>query len=122
MKSFDLDNRLLDFSVLIIDIVRSVPSSKEGNYLSNQMVRSGLSPFLNYGEAISGESRKDFIHKIKIVLKELRETYNCLRLIKRTGLLNSNTALDKALTENNELISIFVQSVKTARKNMNENI
>jgi four helix bundle protein len=73
MNKFELEDRLVDFAVLIIDIVDNLPNTKAGNHLAGQLVRSGTSPALNYGEAQSGESRKDFIHKIKIVLKELRE-------------------------------------------------
>lgn len=120
MKNFDLEERLLEFSSTIVEIVRVIPSSKEGTYLSNQLIRSGISPLLNYGEAISGESRKDFVHKIKVVLKELRETYNCLRLIHKINIVQEKEMLEKAISENNELISIFVQSVKTAKRNMEE--
>ena len=73
MNKFDLEERLIDFSVLIIEIINEMPNSKAGNHLSGQLVRSGTSVSLNYGEAQSGESRKDFIHKMKVVLKELRE-------------------------------------------------
>ncbi|HJN06971.1 MAG TPA: four helix bundle protein, partial [Bacteroidales bacterium] len=68
-----LEERLVEFSVLIIEIVNEMPNSKAGNHLSGQLVRSGTSVALNYGEAQSGESRKDFIHKMKVVLKELRK-------------------------------------------------
>jgi four helix bundle protein len=72
MNRFDLEERLINFAVLIVDISESMPKSYAGNHLSGQLLRSGTSPALNYGEAQGGESRKDFIHKIKIVLKELR--------------------------------------------------
>lgn len=72
MNKFDLEERLIGFSVLIIEIVNEMSNSKSGNHLSGQLVRSGTSVALNYGEAQSGESRKDFIHKMKVVLKELR--------------------------------------------------
>ena len=111
MKKSEFEERLIDFSVLIIEIVNELPNTKAGNHLAGQLVRSGTSPALNYGEAQSGESRKDFIHKIKIVLKELRETYICLKIISRANLFKSNTKLEKAITENDELISIFVKSV-----------
>ena len=117
MKRFDLEERLISFSTLIIEIVNKIPTDKVGGHLSGQLVRSGTSVSLNYGEAQSGESRKDFIHKIKIVLKELRETFICLELIKRSHLLKDEIGLDKALNENNELISIFVKSVETAQRN-----
>jgi len=120
MKNFNLNERLINFSELIIEVSRSLPPSKEGSYLSGQLVRSGLSPALNYSEAISGESRKDFVHKIKIVLKELRETYSCLRIIQRTCSRGAEDLIEKAIIENNELIAIFVTSVKTAMMNMRE--
>ncbi len=117
MKTFELEDRIINFSVKVIQISRKLPTTPEGKYLSDQLLRSGVSPSLNYGEAISGESRKDFVHKIKIVLKELRETYNNLRIIKQANIINSNT-LDNIIAENNELIAIFVQSIKTAKRNM----
>ena len=118
MDKHNLEERLINFAVLIIEIINEMPASKAGNHLSGQLVRSGTSPALNYGEAQSGESRKDFIHKIKIVLKELRESYNCLRIIYKSRLYKSEDKVNKAIKENNELISIFVKSVETAQKNM----
>lgn len=117
MKKFDLEDRLVEFSVLIIDIVNEMPNSKAGNHLSGQIVRSGTSVALNYGEAQSGESRRDFIHKMKIVLKELRETFVCLKIIHRTNLFKSEEKIITAKKECNELISIFVKSVATAQNN-----
>lgn len=118
MNKFDLEERLINFAVLIIEIVNELPNTKAGNHLTDQLVRSGTSPALNYGEAQSGESRKDFIHKIKIVLKELRETLVCLKIIQRAKLYKLESNLEKALKENDELISIFVKSVETAQRNM----
>lgn len=121
MDKFELEERLIDFAVLIIEIVNELPNTKAGNHLAGQLVRSGTSPALNYGEAQSGESRKDFIHKIKVVLKELRETFVCLKIIHKTKLYPKNSGekkLQSAMNENNELIAIFVKSVETARKNM----
>jgi len=118
MNKFDLEERLVDFSVLIIEIVNEMPNSKAGNHLSGQLVRSGTSVSLNYGEAQSGESRRDFIHKMKIVLKELRETFICLKIIHRTNLFKTESNIIRAKNENNELISIFVKSVETVQKNM----
>ncbi len=118
MNKFDLEERLIDFSVLIIDIVKEMPKNKAGNHLSGQIVRSGTSVSLNYGEAQSGESRKDFIHKMKVVLKELRETFVCLKIIQKTNLYKIEAKIKKAQKENNELISIFVRSIETAQKNL----
>ena len=120
MNKFDLEERLVDFSVLIIEIVNEMPNSKAGNHLSGQIVRSGTSVSLNYGEAQSGESRKDFIHKMKVVSKELRETYVCLKIIHRAKLYKTESKIEKAKVENNELISIFVKSLETAEKNMKQ--
>ena len=111
----DLEERLIDFAVLIIEISESLPNTRAGNHLAGQIVRSGTSPALNYGEAQDAESNQDFIHKIKIVLKELRETFVALKIIKKAKLYNNEAKLKLALTENNELIAIFVVTVKTAR-------
>ena len=120
MNKFELEERLITFAVLIIEIVNELPNTKAGNHpaWAGQLVRSGTSPALNYGEAQSGESRKDFIHKIKVVLKELRETFVCLKIIYRAKLYKSESRMQTALKENDELISIFVKSVETAQKNM----
>jgi four helix bundle protein len=118
MDKFQLEDRLTDFAVLVIEIVDSLPNSKAGNHLAGQLVRSGTSPALNYGEAQSGESRRDFIHKIKIVLKELRETFVCLKIINKARLIKFEKKIQSALKENDELISIFVKSVTTAQRNI----
>ena len=118
MNKFDLEERLINFAVLIIEIASELPNTKVGNHLSGQLVRCGTSPALNYGEAQSGESIKDFIHKIKVVLKELRETFVCLKIIYRSKLYKSEKKMQKALKENDELISIFVKSVETAQSNL----
>ena len=119
MTKKDLEERLINFSVLIIEIINEMSNTKAANHLAGQLVRSGTSPSLNYGEAQSAESRKDFVHKIKVVLKELRESFVCLKIIERAKLYKTKEKIDKALIENNELISIFVKSVETAQKNIN---
>ena len=120
MKPNDLNERLIDFAVMIIVITDSLPNTRAGNHLAGQMVRSGTSPALNYGEAQSGESRKDFIHKMQIVLKELRETMNALKIIGKAKMYKDVQLIDTTVKENNELISIFVKSITTARKNDEE--
>lgn len=116
-KSYDLDERLIQFSLEIISLVEKLPRTYIGQYLGNQLLRSGTSPAFQYSEAKSAESRKDFIHKLKIGLKELRETSTCLKIIKRKPLI-SDSSIDKVLKECEELISIFVKSTQTALKNM----
>ena len=115
-KKYDLDERLINFASDCIDVSENLPKTLAGNHIASQLVRSSTSPALHYGEAQSAESRNDFIHKMKVCLKELRETYNCLRLIKKKNWYNE-AKLEVLITENNELISIFVSSLKTAQKN-----
>lgn len=117
MKKQDLNERLIDFAVMVIKVTDNLLTTRAANHLAGQLVRSGTSPALNYGEAQSGESRKDFIHKLQIVLKELRETMNALKIIKKAGLYKDSGFLDTTLKENNELIAIFVTSVETAKRN-----
>lgn len=117
MNKYDLEERLIEFATLIIRITDSMPKTRAGNHLAGQLIRSATSPALNYGEAQGGESRKDFIHKMKVVLKELRESYNCLRIIHKTNLYESEEQIQEALSENNQLIAIFVKSVETAERN-----
>jgi four helix bundle protein len=116
-KKFDLEDRLIEFSVLIIKTTESLNNTKAGNHIAGQLVRSGTSPALQYGEAQSAESRNDFIHKLKVLLKELRESLVALKIIKRVPLTNKFDLLDKSLVECNELIAIFVKSIETAKKN-----
>jgi four helix bundle protein len=109
-----LEERLIKFAVLAVNVVNQLPDDRLGLHLGGQLMRSGTSPALNYGEALGAETRKDFIHKLGIVLKELRETHNCLKILSRTQHIADN---DPALVECNELISIFVTSIRTAKKN-----
>ena len=116
-RNFDLENRLIDFAIRISEVVESLPKTKLANQVGNQMIKSGTSPALNYGEAQSAESLNDFIHKMKVILKELRETYICLKIVIRKPLITPISKLDDILQETNELISIFVKSIETATKN-----
>lgn len=116
-RKFDLEERLIDFTVLIIEIVESLDNTRAGNHIGGQLVRSGTSPALHYGEAQSAESRNDFVHKLKILLKELRESLVALKIIKRVSLTKKMDLVENGITECNELISIFVKSIDTAKKN-----
>ena len=111
-----LEERLVDFAFRIITIVEALPDSKAGKHIAGQLIRSGTSPAPNYGEAQSAESRADFVHKMKVCLKELRETLIWLKIIERKPLC-SKTRLTPILTECDELISIFVKSIQTAERN-----
>jgi len=114
---FDLEDRLIDFAVRIIKMAPSLPKNTIGRHIAGQLLRSGTSPAPNYGEAQSAESRADFIHKMKVSLKELRETRIWLLMIVRADLINPVSKLEALIDENNQLISIFVKSVNTAQQN-----
>jgi four helix bundle protein len=111
-----IEDRLIDFAVTIVELVEALPNSKAGNHIGNQLIRSGTSPAPNYAEAQSAESRRDFIHKLKIALKDLRETMIWLRIILRKGMIPQNEA-GKVIKECGELIAIFASSAKTADAN-----
>ncbi len=117
MNRIELEERLINSSVAVIDISNKLNSSESATVLKNQIIRSGTSSALNFGEAAGAESDKDFIHKYQIVLKELRETYIAFRIIKKAKLANDEHELEKILDENNQLISIFVKSIKTFKNN-----
>lgn len=119
MNKYDLEERLIWFSVRVIELSESLQQTFAGNHLRKQIVRSATSAALNYGEAQSGESTRDFIHKMGICLKELRETFINQKIIKHGKLSNNEKLLDTCFAENNELISIFVKSIETAKKNNN---
>jgi four helix bundle protein len=114
-KVFDLEDRLLDYAAAIIRLVEELPKTRAGNHVAAQLLRSGTSPLPNHGEAESAESPADFIHKLKICLKELRETKRWLRLVVRIPAL-APSAVDPLLRETVELIRIFVVSIRTAER------
>jgi len=120
-RKYDLEERLIDFAVRIINIVEALPNTQSGNHVAGQLVRCGTSAAPNYGEAQGAESRRDFIHKMKIALKELRETQVWLKIIQHKKWVKIQEELKALITECNELISIFVASIKTAQKNKNLN-
>ena len=118
METNKLEDRLINFSVLVIAIYDNLKTSYAANYYGSQLIRSAGAPALNYGEARSAESHKDFVHKMGVCLKELRESFNCLKIKNRANLyLGNQEDLDNALDENNQLISIFVASIKTSKSN-----
>lgn len=118
-KEFDLQDRLINFAVRIIKLSESLPCSSAGQHVCGQLLRSGTSPAPNYGEAQSAESRPDFIHKVKIALKELRETHVWLKIIVKTEMIKPTEKLLPLLQETDELISILFTCVTTAKRNNN---
>lgn len=120
MKKYNLEERLIDFAVLILKVAEALPRNYVGKHLGSQITQSGTSPALNYGEAQGAESPTDFLHKIKICLKELRETQINLKIIKRKPILQGEL-MTAALNENGQLVAIFTKSVQTAKENIDKN-
>lgn len=117
-KSYALEERLISFAVRIVRLASDLPKNFAGQYFGKQVLRSGSSPALNYGEARSAESKKDFRHKCSIVLKELRETHINLRIIHQAGIYKSEQLVD-IIDENNQLISIFVSTIRSLDETLN---
>ncbi|HEY3040502.1 MAG TPA: four helix bundle protein [Pyrinomonadaceae bacterium] len=113
-KAVELEERLIDFAVRIIKLSANLPRTPAGKHIAGQILRSGTSPAPNYGEARGAESHADFVHKLRIVLKELNETSIWLRMIARSQLLREEVIADIG-GENRELCRIFTASLKTAR-------
>ena len=114
-RKFDLKERFIVYAVRIIKVSESLPLTKTGKHICSQLLRSGTSPAPNYGEAISAESSADFIHKLKIALKELRETEVWLKIYIEAELIKPFRKLQPLLKETDELISILFKSVETAK-------
>ena len=119
---YDLEDRLIDFAVRVIKLVELLPSTRVGTHVAGQLMRCGTSPAPNYGEAQSAESRSDFIHKMKVSLKELRETRVWLLMIRRAALITNESLVGDLIDECNQLISIFVVSIKTAQRKAGKTI
>jgi four helix bundle protein len=113
-RKYDLEERLLNFTADVVRLADSLPTTKAGNHIAGQLLRCGTSPLANHGEVEAAESRKDFLHKLRICLKELRETW--LRLIARLDLAQGYQ-FRATLAEVEELIRIFAASVRTTEKN-----
>jgi four helix bundle protein len=116
-RTVELQDRLIDYAVRVIHAVGVLPDTVAGRHIAGQLLRSGTSPAPNYGEAVSSESRNDFVHKIQIALKELRESDVWLKIIYRAKMIDSPERLDPLIKETDELISILVASSRTARCN-----
>ncbi len=116
-KKFDLEDRLVAFAIKISTLVESLPTTISARNIAGQLIRSGTAPALNYGEAKGAESSNDFIHKMKIALKELRESYIALKILNQINIQEQDNIIGSCLVECNELISIFVKSIQTAERN-----
>jgi len=116
-RVYDLEERLLSIAVVVIDVSEKLPNTRAGNHIAGQLLRSGTSPYGNHGEAQEPESADDFIHKLKVCLKELRETRRWVRLIDRKKWQKGDPQLALLLSEVEELVRIFKASIQTAERN-----
>jgi len=115
-RTYDLEERLLEYAAQVIRLVERVPRTQTGSHVAGQLLRSATSPLSNHGEAQAAESVEDFIHKLSIGLKELKESRRWLRLIIRVPLLKPESQVEPVLAETEELIRIFSASIRTAQK------
>lgn len=116
-RVYDLEDRFIAFSARVVDVVESLPKTRAANYIAGQLIRCGLAPALLYAEAQAAESPDDFIHKMKVVLKEIKETRVCLKLIIKKAMIKPPKRLSLLQTECEELIKITATSIETARRN-----
>jgi four helix bundle protein len=115
--AYDLEERLLDYGAEIIHLTRQLNGDFAERHIGNQLLRSGTAPLSHHGEAQAAESTADFIHKMRLALKELRESDRWLKLIRKAKLLPQSKNLPEFLNETDQLIRIFVTSIRTAEKN-----
>jgi four helix bundle protein len=121
-REYDLEKRFVTYACKMINIVERLPSTKAGRYIAGQLIRSGNSPAFNYGEAQSAESRKDFVHKLKVVLKELKECRIALTIIQEKSMIDDASIVKEQSKETEELIAIIAKSIDTAEGNMDKGL
>ena len=115
-QKYDLEDRLVDYASSVVELTEALPNTRAGNHFAGQLLRSGTSPAPNYGEAQAAESRRDFVHKLGICLKELRESRIWLRIVQRRTMLKASV-VEPVLRETEELIRIFKTSIATTKRN-----
>ena len=120
-RKFDLEDRLVNYTCRMIDVVEALPNSRAGNYIAGQLIKSCHSPTFNYGEAQAAESRNDFIHKMGVVLKELKECRTALKIIRNKETIKPKDKLDQVFKETEELIAIVAKGIATAKSNKKSN-
>ena len=117
MNKYELENRLIDFSVRVVECIEVLEKRNVNLHLKDQVIRSCTACSLNYGEAQSAESKRDFIHKLGIVMKELRETQINLKMLSRLNPTDQDVPIPGLIKENDELLVIMYRTIQTARKN-----
>ena len=113
----ELEGRLVTFAVRVMKVADALPRTPAGKHVGGQLLRAGTAPAANYAEARSAESRPDFIHKLKLVLKELNETLVWLRIIALGELLTA-TRLDGVIDENQQLCKMISRSITTSKSRL----
>jgi four helix bundle protein len=116
-KKYDLEDRLVNYTCIMIDVVDALPNTRAGNYIAGQLIKSCHAPTFNYGEAQGAESPKDFVHKMGVVLKELKECRTALKITRKKKMIASDTIVEIAFKETEELIAISTKSIITTKKN-----
>ena len=116
-RKYDLEDRLVEYSCRMIDVVDALPNTRAGNYIAGQLIKSCMSPTFNYGEVQGAESRNDFVHKLAVVLKELKECRSALKIIMKKALIKPISKLEGIYKETEELVAIMAKSIDTANKN-----
>ena len=113
---YDLEDRFVDFTCRMIDVVENLPNNRAGNYIAGQLIRACHSPTFNYGEAQAAESTNDFIHKMGVVLKELKECRTALKVIIKKEFIKPKK-LEGIYNETEELVAIIANSIITTKHN-----
>ncbi len=121
-RKYDLEDRLVEYTCRIIDVVEALPDTRAGNYIAGQLIKSCHSPTFNYGEAQAAESPRDFVHKMGVVLKELKECRTALKVIKKKEMIKPVNKLEPIYKETEELVAIIAKSISTAKKNNNSSL
>ena len=116
VRKYDLEERLLEFAVDVIRFVEKMHKTDAGRHVSGQVMRAGTAPMAHHGEAQAAESNKDFIHKMRVAHKELRETSRWLKVACRVPLTTDTTENMRLLQETDKLIRIFFASIRTAQQ------
>jgi four helix bundle protein len=118
-KKFDLEDRLVEYTCRMMDVVEALPATRSGNYIAAELIRSGYLPTISYGQAQHAASPKDFVQKMSIVLKELKECRTALKVILKKEIIQPAAQLDGVYKETDELIAITAKSIVTSKKNNN---
>ena len=121
-RKYDLEDRLVEYTCRMIDVVEALSDTRAGNYIAGQLIKSCHSPTFNYGEAQAAESPRDFVHKMGVVLKELKECRTALKVIRKKEMIKPVNKLDSIYKETEELVAIIAKSISTAKKNNNSSL